>query len=76
MSHFGIKKVEKCGFFFIYFYFFKSLTTRTGSEMFLTAYSQLNKINQSIKGGRYTSLNLRFYYSTDKFLSLIKSHLQ
>ena len=54
MSHFGIKKkVEKCDFFF----FFKSLTTRTGSDMFLPAYSQLNKINQSInpcnlKGGR------------------------
>ena len=48
MSHFGIKKkVEKCNFFYL-FYFFKSLPTRTGSDMFLPAYSQLNKINQSI----------------------------
>ena len=68
MSHFGIiKKVEKCGFFF------KGLPTRTGSEMFLPAYSQLNKINQSInpcnlKGERYLSSDLRLYYSIDNFL--------
>ena len=67
MSHFGIKKkVEKCDFFF---FFFLSLTTRTG----LPAYSQLNKINQSInpcnlEGGRYTSSSLRLYYSNDSFL--------
>ena len=63
------KKVEKCDFF----YFFQSLTTRAGSDMFLPAYSQLNKINQSInpcnlKGGRYTSSSLRLYYSNDSFL--------
>ena len=49
-------------------YFFKSLPTRTDSDTFLPAYSQLNKINQSInpcnlKGGRYTSSNMRLYYS-------------
>ena len=71
MSHFGIKKkVEKCDFFFL---FFSSLPTRTGSDMFLPAYSQLNKINQSInpcnlKGERYTSSSLRLYYSNDSFL--------
>ena len=59
MSHFGIiKKVEKCDFLIF---------------MFLPAYSQLNKINQSInpcnlKGGRYTSSSLRLYYSNDSFL--------
>ena len=42
----------------------------TGSDMFLPAYSQLNKINQSInpcnlKGGRYTPSSLRLYYSID-----------
>ena len=68
MSHFGIKKKLKNVTFLIYF-----LTTRTGSEMFLPAYSQLNKINQSInhcnlKGGRYTSSSLRLYYSIDNFL--------
>ena len=69
MSHFGIKKkVEKSDF-----YFFQSLSTRTGSDMFLPAYSQLNQINQSInpcnlKGGRYTSSGLRLYYSNDSFL--------
>ena len=49
--------------------------------MFLPAYSQLNKINQSInpcnlKGGRYTSSGLRLYYSNDSFLYLIESPLQ
>ena len=53
----------------------------TGSDMFLPAYSQLNKINQSInpcnlKGGRYTSSSLRLYYSNDSFLWLIESPLQ
>ena len=71
MSHFGIQKVEKCGFFISYF--FKSLPTKTGSDMFLTAYSQLNKNSQSINPGilevgRYTSSNLRLYYSIVKFL--------
>ena len=68
MSHFFNKqKVEKCVcFLFI-------LQNRTGSDMFLTAYSQLNKINQTnnpcnLNGGRYTSSNLRLYYSFDKFL--------
>ena len=81
MSHFGnLKTVEKC-LFFSCFLFFSSLLTRTGSEMFLTAYSQLNEINQSInpcnlKGGRYTYSNLRLYYSIDKFLYLIESPLQ
>ena len=61
MSHFGIKKK------------LKNVTTRTGSDMFLPAYSQLTKINQSInpcnlKGGRYTSSSLRLYYSNDSFL--------
>ena len=73
MSHFGIKKkVGKCDCFFFFFFFFR-LPTRTGSDMFLPAYSQLNKINQSInpcnlKGGRYTSSSLRLYYSNDSFL--------
>ena len=73
MSHFGIKKkVEKCDFFYYYF-FFQSLMTRTGSDIFLPAYSKLNKINQSInpcnlKGGRYTSSSLRLFYSNDSFL--------
>ena len=73
MSHFGIKKkVEKCDFF-DFLKFFSSLTTRTGSDIFLPAYSQLNKINQSInscnlKGGRYTSSSLRLYYSINSFL--------
>ena len=53
----NIKKKLKNGTFFIIF----------------SAYSQLNKINQSInpcnlKGGRYTSSSLRFYYSNDSFL--------
>ena len=71
MSHFGIKKVEKCDFFYI-FNFFR--VCRLGLvAMFLPAYSQLNKINQSInpcnlKGGRYTSSSLRLYYSNDSFL--------
>ena len=78
MVHFGIKKKLKNVGFFI---FFILLPTRTGSEMFLTAYSQLNKISQSInpcnlKGGRYTSSDLRLYYSIDKFLKLIESPLQ
>ena len=67
MSHFGIKKkVEKCDFFFFFFF----LVCRLGLvAMFLPAYSQLNKINQSInpcnlKGGRYTSSSL----SNDSFL--------
>ena len=73
MSHFGIKKKLKNVTFFFIFYFFQSLTTRTGRDMFLPAYSQLNKINQSInpcnlKGGRYTSSSLRLYYSNDSFL--------
>ena len=71
MSHFGIKKKLKK--VLLFFNFFLESATRTGSEMFLTAYSQLNKINQSIipcklKGGRYTSSDLRLYYSIDKFL--------
>ena len=46
MSHFGIKKkLKNVGFFNIFYHY---LPTRTGSEMFLTAYSQLSKINQSI----------------------------
>ena len=62
MSLFGIKKKLKNVTFF--FFFFLSLTTRTGSDIFLPAYSQLNKINQSInpcnlKGGMYTSSSLR-----------------
>ena len=66
MSHFGIKKKLKNVTFFFFFFF--SLLTRTGSDTFLPAYSQLNKINQSInpcnlKGGRYTSSSLRLYYS-------------
>ena len=69
MSHLGIKKKLK-NVTFLLLFFFKSLTTRTGSDMFLPAYSQLNKINQSInicnlKGGRYTSSSLRLYYSND-----------
>ena len=49
--------------------------------MFLPAYSQLNKINQSInpcnlKGGMYTSSSLRLYYSNDSFLYLIESPLE
>ena len=73
MSHFGILKKLKNVVFLNLFHSFYSLRTRTGSVMFLTAYSQLNKINQSInpcnlKGGRYTSSNLRLYYSIDKFL--------
>ena len=73
MSHFGIKKKVGICDFFNFLNFFKSLTTRTGSDIFLPAYSQLNKINQSInpcnlKGGRYTSLSLRLYYSNDSFL--------
>ena len=72
MSHFGIKKKLKNVTFFIIIFFF-SLLTRTGSDLFLPAYSQLNKINQSInpcnlKGGRYTSSGLRLYYSNDSFL--------
>ena len=71
MSHFGIKKKLKNVFFFNLFII--SLTTRTGSKIFLTAYSQLNKINQlinpcNLKGGSYTSSNLRLYYSTDEYL--------
>ena len=78
MSQFGIKKKLKNVAFFIFKNFFCSLLTRTGSDMFLPAYSQLNKINQSInpcnlKGGRYTSSSLRLYYGIDNFLSLIKS---
>ena len=39
MSHFGIKKkLKNVGFFYL-FYFVFGLLTRTGSEMFLTAYS-------------------------------------
>ena len=73
MSHFGIKQKLKNATFFIYFIFFRVLPTRTGSDMFLPAYSQLNKINQSInpcnlKGGRYASSSLRLYYSNDSFL--------
>ena len=73
MSHFGIKKKLKNVCFFIIIFFFESLTTRTGSEIFLTDYSQLSKINQSIntcnlKGGRYTSSSLRLYYIIDNFL--------
>ena len=76
MSHFGIKKVVT----FLFFIFFR-VTTMTGSDIFLPAYSQLNKINQSINpcnlnGGRYTSSSLRLYYSNDSFLWLIKSPLQ
>ena len=73
MSHFGIKKkVEKCDFFY-YYYFFLNLPTRTGSDTFLPAYSQLNKINQlinpcNLKGGRYTASSLRLFYSNDSFL--------
>ena len=72
MSHFGIKKKLKYVTFLFIFLIF-SLLTRTGSDMFLPAYSQLNKINQSInpcnlKGGRYTSSSLRLYYSNDSFL--------
>ena len=70
MSVFGIKKKKLKN---VTFLFFLSLLTRTGSDMFLPAYSQLNKINQSInpctlKGGRYTSSSLRLYYSNDSFL--------
>ena len=46
MSHFGIKKKLKNVTFFFFFFFFKSLPTRTGNDLFLPAYSQLNKINQ------------------------------
>ena len=72
MSHFGIKNKLKNVFFFIYLIFFR-VPSRTGSEMFLTTYSQLNKINRSIdpcnlKCGIYTSSKLRLYYSIDKFL--------
>ena len=72
MSHFGIKKKLKNMTFFIFKFFFR-VWFRAGSDMFLSAYSQLNKINQSInpcnlKGGRYTSSSLRLYYSNDIFL--------
>ena len=74
MSHFGIKNKLKNVTFFIIIIFF-SLPTRTDSDMFLPAYSQLNKINQSIdpcnlKGGssRYTSSSLMLYYSNHSFL--------
>ena len=68
MSHFGIKKKLKNVTFLFFKYFLES-----DSDMFLPAYSQLNKINQSInpcnlKGGRYTSSGLRLYYSNDSFL--------
>ena len=72
MSHFGIKKKLKNVTFFIFNFFFR--VCRLGLvAMFLPAYSQLNKINQSInpcnlKGGRYTSSSLRLYYSNDSFL--------
>ena len=77
MSHFGIEEKLKNVVFFGVF----SLPTRTGSKMFITAYSQLNEISQSInpcslKGGRYTSSKLRLYYSTDNFLKLIEFPLQ
>ena len=68
MSHFEKKKVEKCDFKKKNFVCRLELVA-----MFLPAYSQLNKINQSInpcnlKGGRYTSSSLRLYYSNDSFL--------
>ena len=64
LSHFGIKKkVEKCGFFY-FFYFFR--VCRLGLVARCFYQPVLNKIKSIdpcyLKGGRYASSSLRLYY--------------